>query len=236
MYYTHEEMKNKFGIIYFVNVLNNYRIEEHFKTDYIPFDVYPNIEIAKKAFIENNWNDEKLCALQDIVNKYESKSYFKRLLSRKNPEYYLYTSAKKEVHKRVNNIRRKIELLESQDLLKLNPKETYKIQYPDLSVGDKVYIMVSEQNFLEEGVYEGELITTRYALYDANNVCFTGILKLTDYQDKELLINVDSYGNLRDGYMHHKVYLNKEEAEKDFSNKIKNKVSYYKEKLESSCA
>lgn len=236
MFYTHDEMKNRFGIVYFVNVLNNYRIEEHFKTDYIPFDVYPNIEIAKKVFIENNWNDEKLRDLQDIIKKYESQSFLKKLLSRKTPEFHLYSSAKKEVYKRVNNIRRKIELLESQDLLKLNPKETYKIQYPDLSVGDKVYIMVSEQNFLEEGIYEGELVTTRYALYDTNNVYFTGILKLTGYKDEELLLNVDSYGNLRDGYMHHKVYLDKEEAEKDFKNKMKKKVSYYKEKLESSCA
>ena len=236
MFYTHDEMKNRFGIVYFVNILNNYRIEEHFKTDYMPFDVYPNIEIAKKVFIENNWNDEKLRDLQDIIKKYESQSFLKKLLSRKTPEFHLYSSAKKEVHKRINNIRRKIELLESQDLLKLNPKETYKIQYPDLSVGDKVYIMVSEQNFLEEGVYEGELITTRYALYDTNNVCFTGILKLTGYKDEEILLNVDSYGNLRDGYMHHKVYLDKEEAEKEFKSKMKNKVSYYKEKLESSCA
>lgn len=236
MVYTHEEMKNKFGIIYFVNVLNNYRIEEHFKTDYMPFDVYPNIEIAKKTFIENNWNDEKLRALQDIVDKYESQSFLKKCLSRRKPEYYLYISAKEELVKRTNNIKKKIELLESQDLTVLDPKETYKIQYPDLSVGDKVYIMVSEQNFLEEGLYEGELISTRYALYDTNNVCFTGILKLTGYQDKELLINVDSYGNLRDSYMHHKVYLNKEEAEKDFKNKMKKKVLYYKEKLESGCA
>lgn len=236
MVYTYEQMKDKFGIVYFVNVLNNYRIEEHFKTDYIPFDVYPNIEIAKKVFIENNRNDEKLLSLQDIVYKYESQSFLKKLLSRKTSEFAIYSSAKKEEYKRTNNIRKKIELLESQDLLKLNPKETYKIQYPELAVGDKVYIMVSEQNFLEEGVYEGELISTRYALYDTNNVCFTGILKLTGYEDKELLINVDSYGNLRDGYMHHKVYLNKEEAEKDFKNKMKKKVSYYKEKLESGCA
>lgn len=236
MFYTHDEMKNRFGVVYFINVLKNYRLEEHFETDYIPFDVYPSIDVAKKNFIENSWNDERLRDLRDIIKKYESQSFLKKLLSRKTSEFNIYSSAKKEEYKRANNIRRKIELLESQDLLKLNPKETYKIQYPELAVGDKIYIMVSEQNFLEEGIYEGELVSTRYALYDTNNVCFTGILKLTGYQDKELLINVDSYGNLRDGYMHHKVYLNKEEAEKDFKNKMKKKVLYYKEKLESGCA
>lgn len=162
MFYTHEEMKRKFGIVYFVNVLNNYRIEEHFKTDYIPFDVYPNIEIAKKAFIENNWNDEKLRDLQDIVNKYESQSFLKKLLSRKTSEFHLYSSAKKEVHKRVNNIRRKIELLESQELLKLNPKEIYKIQYPELAVGDKLYIMVVEKTslkkeYMKESLYQQDI-------------------------------------------------------------------------------
>lgn len=236
MVYTHEQVKNKFGIVYFVNILNNYRLEEHFKTDYIPFDTYSTPEIAKKSFIENSRNDEKLWELQEIVNKYESQSFLKKLLSRKTSEFNIYSSSKKEGYKRANNIRRKIELLESQDLLKLNPKETYKIQYPELSIGDKVYIMVSEQNFLEEGIYEGELISTRYALYDSNNVCFTGILKLTGYKDKELLISVDSYGNLRDGYMNHKVYLNKENAEKDFKNNMEKRVEYYKEKLEKGCA
>ena len=52
MFYTHEEMKRKFGIVYFVNVLNNYRIEEHFKTDYIPFDTYETVELARLSFIE----------------------------------------------------------------------------------------------------------------------------------------------------------------------------------------
>ena len=235
MFYTHEEMKRKFGIVYFVNVLNNYRIEEHFKTDYIPFDTYDTVELARLSFIEkeNSRELEKVEVLKKVVSHYDSLPFLKKILKRKSKMYSDYQGATASLKKIEERINKNIEAISNKDVLMLDTNKTYNIEYPDLSEGDKIYVVVNERNFLEEGVYEGIITRLNYMIHDSNKVSFSGVFEVNG---KELRLNVGNDGNLKDGYMHHVVYRDKEQTKKDFKEEVERKIDYLNKKVNNSCA
>lgn len=235
MVYTHDEMKKKFGTLFFVNVLKGFRIEEHFKTDYIPFDTYDTVEIARLSFIEKEKSRdlEKVEVLRKIVLNYESLPFLKKILKRKSKMYSDYQGAIASLKKIEERVNKNIEALSNKDVLMLDKNKKYDIEYPDLSVGDKIYVVVKERNFLEEGVYEGVLTRLNYIMHDSNKVSFSGVFEVNG---EELRLNVGSDGNLKDGYMHHVVYRDKEQAEKDFKEEVERKIDYLNKKLDNSCA
>jgi len=235
MVYTHDEMKAKFGTLFVVNVLKGCRIEEHFKTDYIPFDTYETAELARLSFIEKEKSREleKVEVLKKVVLNYESLPFLKKILKRKSKMYSDYQGATASLKKIEERINKNIEAVSNKDVLMLDANKTYDIEYPDLSEGDKIYVVVNERNFLEEGVYEGIITRLNYIIHDSNKVSFSGVFEV---KGKELRLNVGSDGTLKDGYMHHVIYRDKEQAEKDFKEEVERKIDYLNKKLDNSCA
>lgn len=236
MIYTHEQMKNKFGVVFIVNALKGNQVEEHYKTDYLPFDTYGSVEEAKAGFIDkvkSKYECEKE-AEEPLLSSYKKSPVFLRFLSiffGSTNKYKDYVVAKAKVEKAKENLNAAINKIENGEVVYLDESMTYKIEYPDIKIGTNIYLVVLEANLLEEGFYPGEVYDIKYSLVNKNEVRFTGAFSVNvDGENQELQLNTDNDGKLRDGYMNHVVYLNKEEGEVRYQEKMKERLAFFEKK------
>lgn len=237
MLYTHEQMKNKFGTIFIVNILNENNIEEHYNTDYLPYETYLTKEEASQSFIDkaNICYKQEIEKTKKIVSIYDKKSKISKLLSiiiGRTKDYKEYLVAKASIENAEKKLRESIDKIESAKIKYLDVSKTYEIEYPDLKITDIIYLVVLEKNLLEEGFYEGEIYDIKYSLVNDNQVKFTGAFKVNiDGEEESLQLNTESNGKLRDGYMHHLIFCNKNDARKLYQDKMNEKLNFFMKKV-----
>lgn len=235
MIYTHEQMKAKFGTVFVINVLKNGRIEEHFDMDYFPYEKYYSVVTAKtKAILEVAKNLQKEeDRINDLLKDYENLPFFKKVHA------FLFRSghkahkvAKEVIENKRSEAMKKIEEIQATEETLLDPTKTYEIEYPDIKLGDKIFLVVENDNLVKAGFYEGQIIEVKHTIYNENQVklvCVCSII--SNGTEKQLYLNVNDDGELRDGYSYHSVFLNEEQA-KAFSNKVmKEKADFYSSKI-----
>lgn len=235
MLFTHEQMKARFGTIFVINVLKNGRVEEHFDMDYSPYEKYENAESAKlKAIsdVEDAQNKEEN-RITDLLKDYEDLPFFTKIHKFLfHSGYKAHKVAKEVLEKKRKDALQKIEDIRNSKVTLLDTNKTYEIEFPDIKLGDKIFLVVEEANFVEAGFYEGKVVEVKNTIYNNNEVKFIGTFSIVSGDaEKHLNLNVGSNGELRDGYSCHSIFLNEQEA-KAFSNKVmKEKADFYSSKI-----
>lgn len=232
MTYTHDQMKAKFGTVFVINALKGFAVEEHYHTGYFPYEAFLTAEEAAEDFrgkALERYREETESAEREIA-VYESRPVILRLLSwgARRQDYVVARGMIEEADRR---LRKKLANVESGAVNYLDKEKTYEIEYPELKVGDKVYLVVLEKNLLEEGLYTGEIFDIKYSLVDYNKVKFTGAFSLGLGEDREeLQLNTDNEGRLRDGYMNHEVFLDEAEARACYQAKMVERLAFFEKK------
>ena len=123
-----------------------------------------------------------------------------------------------------------------------------EIDMPELKIGDKVFVAVTSQNVVEEGVYEQEINRMSYYLspnsinqkYDSDEQVekfSLGITYEVSTKDNTLSNNlskkmdIETETELHNGYTYHHTFCDKEKAIAFFNKKMLEKVEYYKSKV-----
>ncbi|MDI6976539.1 hypothetical protein [Serratia sp. Se-RSBMAAmG] len=232
MTYTHEQMKAKFGTVFVINALKDFAVEEHYRTGYFPYEAFLTAEEAAEDFRGKalvRYREETESAEREVA-AYESKPVILRLLSW-GARRQDYVVAKGMIEEADRRLKKKLANVESGAVSYLDKEKTYEIEYPELKVGDKVYLVVLEKNLLEEGLYTGEIFDIKYSLVDYNKVKFTGAFSLGLGEEREeLQLNTDSDGRLKDEYMHHEVFLDKAEARERYQAKMVERLAFFEKK------
>lgn len=94
----------------------------------------------------------------------------------------------------------------------LNQDAVYTMNIPDLSIGDMVYISVTQNNLLDVGVYEVTVCGVEYYIYYDDDTSLQYTASVVTSCGQELTLRESNDKHLTDGYAHHEVHLNKEEA------------------------
>lgn len=232
MTYTHEQMKARFGTVFVINALKGFAVEEHYHTDYFPYEEFGTPEEAIQDFRDKameRYREETENAEREITT-YKSKPVILRLLSWRASRQD-YVVAKGMMEEADRRLKKKLANVESGAVSYLDKEKTYEIEYPDLKIGDKVYLVVLEKNLLEEGLYTGEIFDIKYSLMDDNKVRFTGAFSLgLGVEREELQLNTDSDGRLKDGYMNHEVFLDEAEARARYQVKMIERLAFFEKK------
>lgn len=232
MTYTHEQMKAKFGTVFVINALKGFAVEEHYRTGYFPYEAFLTAEDAAENFrgkALERYREETESAEREVAT-YKSKPVILRLLSW-GASRQDYVVAKGMIEEADRRLKKKLANVESGAVSYLDKEKTYEIEYPELKVGDKVYLVVLEKNLLEEGLYTGEIFDIKYSLVDDNKVKFTGAFSLGLGEEREeLQLNTDNEGRLRDGYMNHEVFLDEAEARERYQVKMVERLEFFEKK------
>lgn len=232
MTYTHEQMKEKFGTVFVINALKGFAVEEHYHTGYFPYEAFLTAEEAAENFrgkALERYREETENAEREITT-YKSKPVILRLLSW-GASRQDYVVAKGMIEEADRRLKKKLANVESGAVSYLDKEKTYEIEYPELKVGDKVYLVVLEKNLLEEGLYTGEIFDIKYSLVDYNKVKFTGAFSLGLGEEREeLQLNTDNEGRLRNGYMNHEVFLDEAEARERYQVKMAERLAFFEKK------
>ena len=232
MTYTHEQMKEKFGTVFVINALKGFAVEEHYHTGYFPYEAFSTPEEAIQDFRDKALERyrEEIESAEREVSAYEGKPVILRLLSwgasRRD-----YVVAKGMIEEADRRLKKKLANVESGAVSYLDKEKTYEIEYPELKVGDKVYLVVLEKNLLEEGLYTGEIFDIKYSLVDDNKAKFTGAFSLGLGEEREeLQLNTDNDGGLSDGCMYHEVFLDEAEARERYQGKMAERLAFFEKK------
>lgn len=232
MTYTHEQMKAKFGTVFVINALKGFAVEEHYHTGYFPYEAFLTPEEAAEDFrgkALERYREETESAEREIA-AYESKPVILRLLSW-GARRQDYVVAKGMIEEADRRLRKKLANVESGAVSYLDKDKTYEIEYPELKVGDKVYLVVLEKNLLEEGLYTGEIFDIKYSLVNGDKVRFTGAFSLdVGGEREELQLNTDNEGRLSDGCMYHEVFLDEAEARACYQEKMAERLAFFEKK------
>lgn len=232
MTYTHDQMKEKFGTVFVINALKGFAVEEHYHTGYFPYEAFLTAEEAAEDFrgkALERYREETENAEREVA-AYESKPVILRLLSW-GARRQDYVVAKGMIEEADRRLRKKLAHVESGTVSYLDKEKTYEIEYPELKVGDKVYLVVLEKNLLEEGLYTGEIFDIKYSLVNGNKVRFTGAFRLdVGGEREELQLNTDNDGGLSDGCMYHEVFLDEAEARACYQAKMVERLAFFEKK------
>lgn len=240
-----DEMVEKFGLGYTYNTdfndPNKVIVSQIFRGvgDSINGE-YETKEQAFDAYIKKKKNARE----QEIEN-------LESVLSRLSVFYKIFNRTN------VKNAREKLEKLKTTSVNATELQITHKqisenavceVNMPELKVGDKVFVAVTSQNVVEEGVYEQEVNKISYYLspnsfnqkYDSDEEVekfSLGITYEVSTKDNVLSNNlrekmdIETDTEFHNGYTYHHTFCDKEKAIAFFNKKMLEKVEYYKAKV-----
>lgn len=213
--FTFEEMKEMFGTGWvasytgvtevFVGADNRYRIDATY---------YETFEQALRSLLEEAQKD-----YQDEVNRVDG---IVRTLSERpwytKAWYFVFKNGwelnsiiEQTYAKAVTRLKRETERL-NQLKPQILSRDDYKLVAPRLDDGQTVYVSVTQNNYLDIGVYAGKVKNLEYFLSydDKNTLYYQADLEIEGADDLNLRIN--NKDELYTGFTYHKVHLNKQEA------------------------
>lgn len=144
--------------------------------------------------------------LDGIMSRYMALPWYKRAWSFVFKRGWKANSIiEKRLKEYSDQLDQDLEAIKNYKLELINPDITYEFKYADLKVGDKVYVVVTRQNVLDEGLHELTITSLEYFLRYSNHVYFRGEteegFRLEQYED-----------SISDGMAYHEVFTNREEA------------------------
>lgn len=133
--------------------------------------------------------------------------------------------------------------------VELDPNSEYRVFVPELEVGDKVYVAITSENVLKEGVYEQTITEKKYFLnldkpVEVKQVneddikVFDLLISYSVETEGERLSNtlnkkmdVESDTDFHNGYTYHSTRVSRDEAVSYFNEKMREKIAYYQSKI-----
>lgn len=214
--YTFEQMKERFGIGFRASVMG---IEEVFVKlcyDWEDSTFYETEDQAKQS-VRDIWvlrHKEQVERLNSIVAEYEALPIYKLVWS------FLFKGGWKKgriVKQRMADFNQELEAdlaqVDSKTVIRLD-RGSYIQKLPLLSVGDTVYITVTNQNLLPIGIHKAVVKEVDYRLdYQDKNTLYCNAQAVTDTKEC-MTLRADNDGEISytTGYAYHKVWHNKEDA------------------------
>lgn len=133
--------------------------------------------------------------------------------------------------------------------VELDPNSEYRVFVPELEVGDKVYVAITSENVLKEGVYEQTITEKKYFLNldkpvevkQANEddiKVFDLLISYSVETEGERLSNtlnkkmdVESDTDFHNGYTYHSTRVSRDDAVAYFNAQMREKIAYYQSKI-----
>ena len=237
MLYTHEQMKEKFGASFIINVLEKNKIEEMFNTDYCPYKKYDSVEEAKIAVVNQKTDilKKEENKIVELLDNYKSLPFASKIYSFFfRSGYNLHSLALKSLEIKKKKTIEEINTIQNKSAIYLDTKKTYDIEFPDLKVNDEIFLVVENNNVIEVGLYKGKITDLKYCLINDNQVKISGLFSVSyNGEEKHFTLKTEQDHKLSDGFIYHTFFFDEKEAKKYLDESINKKINFFKSKFQS---
>lgn len=223
MVYNYEQMLEKFGIKYAINL-----------ADFSVYEVFGSVGNYEQLFEDEVKAKEVLFSIIDSKYKegierlefkrelYEKKIFAPGILnilgtiSGKKTKVFEFLA---EDIKEVNDVRlERIKNIETKPIERLDKNISYQVEYPELKQGDYLYLSLHRSNGLSKGIYKIEI--RKISRYERSFRFEGNVLN-----DKHTpIIGFSDEDGLRNHLTHYKFFLTEQEAKDYYNNQIDKEI------------
>lgn len=244
--YSFDEMVARFGLGYTYDVPFNAPSTVIIKQAFKGMGSFPQVfdtkEMACNAFKAHRLEDI-VKSMDELEQALKHVGFFSRIFNRTNIK-----NAEEKLSDWKNKKAPVIEDLKIEHV-ELNPNSEYRVFVPELEVGDKVYVAITAENVLKEGVYEQTITEKQYFL----NLDKPANLRIVDEQEIKIFdlnisyqvevkgerlsnsltkkMDVETDTDFHNGYTYHSTRISRDEAVSYFNEKMREKIAYYQSKI-----
>lgn len=244
--YSFDEMVARFGLGYTYEVPFNAPSTVIIKQAFKGMGSFPKVfdtkEMACNAFKAHRLEDI-VKSMDELEQALKHVGFLSRIFNR--------TNIKNAEEKLSDWKKKKAPVIEDLKIehVQLDPNSEYRVFVPELEVGDKVYVAITSENVLKEGVYEQTITEKKYFLnldksvevkqVNEDDIKVFDLLisysvetegeKLSNTLTKKMDVELDT--DFHNGYTYHSTRISRDEAVSYFNEKMREKIAYYQSKI-----
>lgn len=240
MQLTYQDMLKNFEKTYrYYNYPDSAYIEEEFKTDHgNTFHIASNVDTAMtelKNDIEQTWNS-KINHLEQMKTNFRNLSFFEKLNWQLKHKKINFDSTAEDRKKMINEHYKNI--LDTIHVKYIDQNQTYIVNSPKIvHTGDTLYVVVTDHNSLDIGIYEATITRANYFSRFPNNsdskvhLEFDGVLKIMEKSQEFTFSFSANDKDFISSYSYHNIFTDKSTAIEFHNESIQTKLKEMEEKL-----
>lgn len=211
--FTHEDLVKKFGVG-FVYTSYDKKIRQVFRHDGEYSDIFVTVEDVHRSLEEESHRtyDRRMKYLWDFVEEYNKLPLHKKVVSFLFRGYWNKNKVIKEYEEeRQTELTKDLRSSEDVVLEMLDTGALYILSAPEVTDGQKVYISVTQDNYLGAGVHVATVSDMRWFV-NTDNKTVTYDARMQTGKFVMSLSTQEGEARLRSGYTYHEVHLDMQDA------------------------